>query len=783
MGMMLNLWKIFLFIAVILSLDLSSRAQVKLPDSTGIRVSYASETDSLLSIIDGLHDKASEIEVLSKRRFDLNEIKSSLPAIVSEVHTLGSSLRSGAKIMDLKSLETFSTQLMQSQKQLEKWRSVLLGYSQKLFSMEKDIEALHQDSLLKTFLRDTLFARLYTNELTSINRSWRKAQKTNVDNVKQISALQQQVSTVYYQSKDMQKELKKQIQKYSARIFGEEFPWIWQNYQLKESEQSLQFINAALQTQQRLVSNFFRENILRHIFFALAILAGFIIWVRRNRSRLLSHEKSEEWKVFTRQGLLSAFPILSGLIIVFNLSLFFDLNPPQAYIALLQFCLLIVSTIFIFKHWPLKDRYLWIKISTSLIAFQLANSVLQPGIMIRLCLLSINIFMVYLGWRIIRSKYESFKFSGFANKVGYIFLILNLIAILLNIFGRVTLSKTFTNAAISGLIQIIALSMFTAIIKAAFLLQATTASVLNHGTSKVNYDKLNKSVSKLLDIIVLVLWSVVFASNMNIYNAMVSLAGDFLFTPHTISSTTFSIGNILFFILVIYLSTVLQKYVGYLFGENEGTPVPGERKGSKVVVIKLIIIIVGFLLAIMVSGLPVDKITVILGAFGVGIGLGLQTIVNNFVSGIILIFERPLQIGDYVEVSGYKGWVNDIGIRATRISSGEGAEILVPNGTILSGNLVNWTLSNSQIRIELNLKITPGEKIEAAKAIILDILSADEDVIQSKMPEVFNQAIGTGTAEIKIWFWIRHFSMQQTIRSRIFTKIYEQASKNDILIG
>ncbi len=88
--------------------------------------------------------------------------------------------------------------------------------------------------------------------------------------------------------------------------------------------------------------------------------------------------------------------------------------------------------------------------------------------------------------------------------------------------------------------------------------------------------------------------------------------------------------------------------------------------------LRLILIILGFMLAIAASGLPVDKITIVLGALGVGIGLGLQTIVNNLVSGIILIFEQPFGIGDYIELNGKKGVVRDIGIRSSGLVTAEG---------------------------------------------------------------------------------------------------------------
>jgi potassium efflux system protein len=145
-----------------------------------------------------------------------------------------------------------------------------------------------------------------------------------------------------------------------------------------------------------------------------------------------------------------------------------------------------------------------------------------------------------------------------------------------------------------------------------------------------------------------------------------------------------------------------------------------------------------------------------------------------------LIFERPLQVGDYVEVSGFKGWVNDIGIRATKLSSSEGAEILVPNGTILSGNLVNWTLNNSQIRVELNLKIAPQDKLSEAKEIIIKVLDEEEEVVKIHKPEIFNLSVNGDASEIKVWFWIDNIAREQMIRSNVISKLYTIFESKDI---
>src|SRR6185312_14257924 len=208
-------------------------------------------------------------------------------------------------------------------------------------------------------------------------------------------------------------------------------------------------------------------------------------------------------------------------------------------------------------------------------------------------------------------------------------------------------------------------------------------------------ERLQKGVFHALGFIAAVIWLVAFSINLNIYDTVYAAFDRVMNHEVKLGSVVFRIGNVILFLVIVYLSHILQKYIGFLYGSADGQNIPHSgRKGSRLVMLRLILIIGGFLFAIVASGLPIDRITIVLGALGVGIGLGLQNIVNNLVSGIILIFERPFQIGDYIELNGKKGVVRDIGIRSSKMMTEDGTEIIMPNGDLLSGEVINWTVQN-----------------------------------------------------------------------------------------
>src|SRR6185437_8463036 len=145
---------------------------------------------------------------------------------------------------------------------------------------------------------------------------------------------------------------------------------------------------------------------------------------------------------------------------------------------------------------------------------------------------------------------------------------------------------------------------------------------------------------------------------------------------------------------------MIARFIRFFFGYDKAV-VTGKRSSlnSVILLIRLAIWTVGFLIAVAAAGIPLDRVSIMIGALGVGIGFGLQNIVNNLVSGVILAFERPIQVGDAIEVGTRFGTVKEIGIRSSKLTTVEGSEVIVPNGDLLSQHIVNWTLSSHYRRV------------------------------------------------------------------------------------
>ncbi|NNU34601.1 mechanosensitive ion channel [Mucilaginibacter sp. S1162] len=175
-----------------------------------------------------------------------------------------------------------------------------------------------------------------------------------------------------------------------------------------------------------------------------------------------------------------------------------------------------------------------------------------------------------------------------------------------------------------------------------------------------------------------------------------------------------------------------------------------------------------------------DKITIIISAFGIGIGFGLQNIVNNLVSGLILAFEKPVQIGDIIEVDNRSGTIQEIGIRASKIATSDGAEVIIPNGDLISHHVVNWTLSNNNRRIELIVSVKYGTEIEKVKNLLLDLLNAREDVMKEPKPLVFLHNLNGSSVDFRILFWADDISQWLELKTHVLSDIFTVFEKEGI---
>lgn len=209
-------------------------------------------------------------------------------------------------------------------------------------------------------------------------------------------------------------------------------------------------------------------------------------------------------------------------------------------------------------------------------------------------------------------------------------------------------------------------------------------------------------------------------------------------------------------LVIAFVGSKLASRALCRFGERRGADAAAVYTMSRV--LRYALLLVGVLLALEVAGIPISRFTVFAGALGVGLGFGLQAIFNNFVSGLILLFDRSIKVGDFVELeSGVHGVVHDIKIRATRIMTNDNLNILVPNSEFVSGRVVNWTLLETARRLHVPFRVAYGTDKERVKRAALEAAGDVHFTLSQdgpRGPQVWLVGFGESALDFELVVWI-----------------------------
>jgi potassium efflux system protein len=222
-------------------------------------------------------------------------------------------------------------------------------------------------------------------------------------------------------------------------------------------------------------------------------------------------------------------------------------------------------------------------------------------------------------------------------------------------------------------------------------------------------------------------------------------------------------------IVVIYLTTIISWVIQAFVDSQIMTP----RKmdvGVKESLKRLThygLCTVGFLVAVSMAGLDLQKFTILAGALGVGIGFGLQNIVNNFVSGLILLFERPVKVGDVINIDQDWGTIKKIGLRSTIFETFDRAEIIVPNADLVSQKVTNWTFSSKIVRVNLPVGVAYGSPLEKVLGVLNRAAREHPDVFSYPEPNTIFEEFGNSSINFRLRFWVHTIDDRMKIRSEV----------------
>jgi potassium-dependent mechanosensitive channel len=338
----------------------------------------------------------------------------------------------------------------------------------------------------------------------------------------------------------------------------------------------------------------------------------------------------------------------------------------------------------------------------------------------------------------------------FANVFGYVNLG--------NVLGIIYLKSAFAAAALYGAIRIL---------EGMIIVGLQVRPLNSFRVVRLHRVMLQRRICLGLEVLAILFWLNLTLNFFGLRRPLVSAGEAALNANLALGSLEVSPGRIIAFLITVWGAVLVSKFLRFLLEEDvyqhfrlaRGIPYAIST------MLHYVILVIGFFMALGALGIDLTKITIVAGAFSVGVGFGLQNIFNNFVSGIILLFERPIKIGDVIEVGGNVGEVQHIGIRASVIRTADGSEIIVPNGLLISSQVTNWTFSDRKRAVEIAVSVIAGADIEHITELLKQTAANQLGVAKEPSPEVYVLSFTGGAVALQLRAWTDRYQDWAQLRS------------------
>jgi potassium-dependent mechanosensitive channel len=336
-------------------------------------------------------------------------------------------------------------------------------------------------------------------------------------------------------------------------------------------------------------------------------------------------------------------------------------------------------------------------------------------------------------------------------------LALLLAALVANLLGLFALSKLLSRGVNRSVFSAISLYVLARIAGALFSLLIRTRWARSLASIRLRGDVLYKWVTRLFVSLLVVWWALTTLAGFGVADQVVKGLGSVLSRKISIGALGFTLGDVIAFGIVLLASYALSRTVGF-FLQEDVLPRFSLQRGlpnAIVTIVHYCLLLAGFLVAMASVGLDLTRFTVLAGAFGLAIGFGVQNILNNFVSGLILLFERPINVGDIVEVNGLTGQVRYIGIRASTIHTGQGADVIVPNSNLVANQFINWTYLDTVKRIDLKVMVARNTEPERMLKLLSDVARTASRVEKDPAPVALFRGFGESGLSFELQYWVQ----------------------------
>lgn len=357
-------------------------------------------------------------------------------------------------------------------------------------------------------------------------------------------------------------------------------------------------------------------------------------------------------------------------------------------------------------------------------------------------------------------------------------------AFIANLLGFVNLSAILGNgvlrSAYAALILYTAYEVLKGVVMFALRMRPFSALTM----VKNNRTVVRIRVMQIIRWIVIGLWLLIALNAFSVRDAVFTFIGQIFSASFDVGSLTISAGHIFAFLIAVWIAFLISRLLRFVL-EEDVYPRIGLSGGVSYAISTMVhyaILVVGFLLAIAALGFELTQFAFIAGAVGLGLGFGLQNIINNFVSGLILLFERPVKVGDMVQIGEHQGRLSQIGLRASVLRKVDGSDVIVPNSQLISEEVINWTMSDDKRRIDIPVGVAYGTDPHMVLKLLADLPVGREHILAEPAPRALFIGLGESSLDFELRFWTTDAESWVPLRSEMVTAVHDALTQADIEI-
>ncbi len=712
---------------------------------------------------------------------DSSFMEEEFPRLVKDFEITLHDIQTQGKVMRIRALDDINARLLQQKSQLDKWRTNIRKQNDLLAGNYIDIEKMLTDSIGTNFMSDSMLQDIYSSELTQMKTNILRVETMYEDILKRMVSIENKLNVVNFRISRAIMDVERELKQRNAALFKRTHPPFWQlspqTYQTNIGEVAIATVKQNIASLTFYAKNAYTRVILFRILLLMITLLP--IWYFKKHKKGLEEKESKNNQSYK---FVHKYTGASTSSFVLVMAPFIFVNSPHIFLEFILVTLAITTSMIFIKEQPNINKKYLIIILSAYVVLKMLNLLVSVTFFGRIAW-SLSIFLLIPLVGLLRS----FKDTELSKR--WLFQSLLVLATLmflagwvLNFTGHFPLGRILLLAGMDQffLAIILYVAIFSFIDFIAIIANIYNASENN---TMIRVDLIYNKLLYLVRFVAVAFWFGSFIIAINAKDFLYQHVLGFFTQQFSFGSVSVSPGGMLIFFIVLYLAFYLSGLLdGLFYDEKRSAGMSGKTSlGSIVLMLRLFVIASGFVLALILAGIPLNNLNLFVGALGVGIGFGLQSLIANLISGIIIAFEKPIYVGDIIEIEGSRGRVTDIGMRATKVDTADGAEFIVPNGEMISKVLKNWTLTSRHYKLETSFSVDHTNNPNMVAELVEEVLKETTFLLPFPKPKVQMEEIGPQAIRFSISCWIGNITESGFLKSELLKKIHTRLDQAGIV--